>query len=117
MEVDKAPTAAASSSGAMAVDAAGGVQKPLFGALMPSEMGGGRPQYRKVQVPPHRFAPLKKAWLEIYTPVYEHMKVDIRMNLKVGNSDRFATGSAIRTGFGSISVYSMPVATFPVIFG
>jgi RNA-binding protein PNO1 len=93
MEVDRAPTAAAapkeSSSGAMAVDAAGGVAKPLFDALMPSEMGGGRPQYRKVQVPPHRFAPLKKAWLEIYTPVYEHMKVDIRMNLKVGSWAQF----------------------------
>jgi RNA-binding protein PNO1 len=73
----------------MAVDAAGGVAKPLFDALMPSEMGGGRPQYRKVQVPPHRFAPLKKAWLEIYTPVYEHMKVDIRMNLKVGSWAQF----------------------------
>ena len=68
-----------------AVDGSGGVVKPRFDALMPSEMSGGRPQYRKVQVPPHRFAPLKKAWLEIYTPVYEHMKVDIRMNLKVGN--------------------------------
>jgi RNA-binding protein PNO1 len=40
-------------------------------------------------VPPHRFAPLKKAWLEIYTPVYEHMKVDIRMNLKVGSWAQF----------------------------
>uniref|UniRef100_I1P6V1 K Homology domain-containing protein n=1 Tax=Oryza glaberrima TaxID=4538 RepID=I1P6V1_ORYGL len=71
-----------SSSGAMAVDAAGGVEKPRFEALMPSEMSGGRPQFRKVPVPQHRFAPLKKAWMDIYTPVYEHMKIDIRMNLK-----------------------------------
>ncbi|KAK6162027.1 hypothetical protein DH2020_001868 [Rehmannia glutinosa] len=32
--------------------------------------------------PPHRYTPLKKAWLEIYTPIYEEMKIDIRMNLK-----------------------------------
>ncbi|CAA0805970.1 RNA-binding KH domain-containing protein [Striga hermonthica] len=35
-----------------------------------------------VPVPPHRYTPLKKAWLEIYTPIYEEMKIDIRMNLK-----------------------------------
>jgi RNA-binding protein PNO1 len=68
----------------MSVDQSGsGVEKPRFDALMPSEMSRGRPQYRKVLVPQHRFTPLKHCWMEIYTPVYEHMKVDIRMNLKV----------------------------------
>ena len=43
---------------------------------------GGRPKFRKVSVPAHRYAPLKKMWMEIYTPVYELMKIDIRMNLK-----------------------------------
>lgn len=94
MEVDRATTAAtaggSSSSGAMAVDqAASGVEKPRFDALMPSEMSGGRPQFRKVAVPQHRFAPLKRCWMEIYTPVYEHMKVDIRMNLKVSDQSSF----------------------------
>jgi RNA-binding protein PNO1 len=88
MEVERATTAAAAagSSAEMAVDHAAGsgaVEKPLFDALMPSEMSGGRPQFRKVPVPPHRFSPLKRCWMEIYTPVYEHMKVDIRMNIKV----------------------------------
>ncbi|KAL5228762.1 hypothetical protein ABZP36_017027 [Zizania latifolia] len=79
MEVDNAASAAAAgepSSGAMAVE------KPRFEALTPSEMNSGKPQFRKVPVPQHRFAPLKKAWMDIYTPVYEHMKIDIRMNLK-----------------------------------
>ncbi|CAN6216392.1 unnamed protein product [Urochloa humidicola] len=87
MEVERATTtvAAGDSSAEMAVDNASGpgaVEKPRFDALMPSEMSGGRPQFRKVPVPPHRFAPLKRCWMEIYTPVYEHMKVDIRMNIK-----------------------------------
>ncbi|CAN6163540.1 unnamed protein product [Urochloa humidicola] len=87
MEVERATTAVAAgaSSAEMAVDNAAGpgaVEKPRFDALMPSEMSGGRPQFRKVPVPPHRFAPLKRCWMEIYTPVYEHMKVDIRMNIK-----------------------------------
>jgi len=58
------------------------VEKPRFDALMPSEMGGGKPQFRKVPVPQHCSAPLKHCWMEIYTPVYEHVKVDIRMNIK-----------------------------------
>ncbi|KAF3794762.1 RNA-binding protein [Nymphaea thermarum] len=45
-------------------------------------MSGGQVQFRKVSVPPHRYTPLKKAWMDIYTPIYEQMKIDIRMNLK-----------------------------------
>ncbi|CAL1365758.1 unnamed protein product [Linum trigynum] len=57
-------------------------EKPLFEPLKAHEMSDGKVQFRKVSVPPHRYTPLKKAWMEIYTPVYEQMKVDIRMNLK-----------------------------------
>ncbi|RLN30700.1 partner of Nob1 [Panicum miliaceum] len=82
MKVERAVTAtsAGSSFSQMVVDHAtgpGAVEKPRFDALMPSEMSGGRPQFRKVPVPQHRFAPLKRYWMEICTPVYEHMKVDI----------------------------------------
>ena len=56
--------------------------KPKFKPLSAHEMSDGQVQFRKVNVPPHRFSPLKKAWMEIYTPVYEQMKIDIRMNLK-----------------------------------
>ncbi|MCO5582819.1 hypothetical protein L7F22_036719 [Adiantum nelumboides] len=57
--------------------------KPRFQPLTASEMNGGRVQFRKVLVPPHRYTPLKQHWMELYTPVYEQMKIDIRMNLKV----------------------------------
>ncbi|KAK1285622.1 hypothetical protein QJS10_CPB20g01794 [Acorus calamus] len=56
--------------------------KPRFEPLKAHEMSEGEVQFRKVNVPAHRFTPLKKSWMEIYTPVYEQMKVDIRMNLK-----------------------------------
>ncbi|XP_010905190.1 uncharacterized protein [Elaeis guineensis] len=56
--------------------------RPQFEALKPHEMSDGKVQFRKVAVPPHRYAPLKRNWMEIYTPVYEQMKIDIRMNLK-----------------------------------
>jgi RNA-binding protein PNO1 len=37
----------------------------------------------QVPVPQHRMTPLKTHWLELYTPVTEHLKLDMRMNLKV----------------------------------
>ncbi|XP_077210293.1 uncharacterized protein LOC143845762 [Tasmannia lanceolata] len=56
--------------------------KPKFEPLKAHETSNGRVQFRKVSVPTHRFTPLRKAWMEIYTPIYEQMKIDIRMNLK-----------------------------------
>eukprot|EP00850_Spirogloea_muscicola_P015487 SM000119S25630 [mRNA] locus=s119:4864:6050:- [translate_table: standard] len=43
---------------------------------------GGRAEFRKVFVPAHRYSPLRQHWMDIYAPVYERMKIDIRMNLK-----------------------------------
>ncbi|KAK9118011.1 hypothetical protein Scep_016104 [Stephania cephalantha] len=56
--------------------------KPKFEPLTAHEMSGGKIQFRKVSVPQHRYTPLKKAWMEIYTPIYDQMKIDVRMNLK-----------------------------------
>lgn len=33
-------------------------------------------------IPPHRMSPLKRHWLEIYSPLVEHMKLQVRMNVK-----------------------------------
>ncbi|OVA12339.1 K Homology domain [Macleaya cordata] len=75
MEIEKVSSEAKSGSGFFP-------SKPKFEPLKAHEMSEGQVQFRKVSVPPHRFTPLKKAWMEIYTPIYEQMKVDIRMNLK-----------------------------------
>ncbi|KAF6151909.1 hypothetical protein GIB67_010483 [Kingdonia uniflora] len=57
--------------------------KPKFKPLSAHEMSEGEVQFRRVSVPPHRFTPLKKAWLEdIYKPIYDEQKIDVRMNLK-----------------------------------
>lgn len=39
-------------------------------------------EVRCVKIPQHRFPPIKKVWMEIYTPIVEHCKLEIRMNLK-----------------------------------
>lgn len=42
-------------------------------------------EVRKVAVPSHRLTPLKENWLKIYTPVVEHLRLDIRFNVKSRN--------------------------------
>ncbi|GMF80247.1 unnamed protein product [Aspergillus oryzae] len=41
-----------------------------------------RVETRKVPVPPHRFSPLKASWSRIYPPLVEHLKLQVRMNIK-----------------------------------
>ncbi|CAD2216678.1 RNA-binding protein PNO1 [Angomonas deanei] len=44
-------------------------------------------EVRSVKIPHHRFPPLKKVWMEVYTPVVEYCKLEIRMNLKTRTVD------------------------------
>lgn len=37
---------------------------------------------RAIKIPHHRFPPLKKVWMEVYTPIVDQCKLEIRMNLK-----------------------------------
>ncbi|EKF31738.1 hypothetical protein MOQ_004422 [Trypanosoma cruzi marinkellei] len=52
------------------------------GAGKGKSAGGFVRETRSVKVPHHRFPPLKKVWLEVYTPIVEQCKLEIRMNLK-----------------------------------
>lgn len=36
---------------------------------------------RSIGVPPHRYTPLKQSWMKIYTPLVQHLKLQVRMNL------------------------------------
>lgn len=42
-------------------------------------------EQRKVSVPAHRYSPLKENWMKIFTPVVEHLQLQIRFNLKTRN--------------------------------
>jgi len=65
----------------------------LFPPISAAEALGGKLEWRKVAVPQHRMTPLKEAWMELYTPVTEQMKIDMRMNLKTRKA-RAAAGIA-----------------------
>ena len=40
---------------------------------------------RRVLVPSNRYTPLKDNWMKIYTPIVEHLKLQVRFNLKTRN--------------------------------
>jgi len=52
---------------------------PEFPALTAVEVDG-KPGYMRINVPPNRYTPLKKHWSEIYTPLVEHMGMQVRFN-------------------------------------
>ncbi|OJD25994.1 pre-rRNA-processing protein PNO1 [Blastomyces percursus] len=55
--------------------------RPVFTPATPSQ-GAYRVETRKVPVPPHRMTPLKATWPKIYPPLVEHLKLQVRMNIK-----------------------------------
>lgn len=71
---------------AMDADDAGPLpDKPKFAPLAPGDKGAGgeaKVEFRRVPVPQHRMTPLKTAWMELYKPITENLKLDMRMNLK-----------------------------------
>ena len=53
---------------------------PTFAAVTAQEASGGQLEFRRIPVPPHRYTPLRKDWMLLYTPIVEHLKLDVRMN-------------------------------------
>lgn len=56
--------------------------KPRFASAKESKNGKVKFESRKVAVPPHRMTPLKNNWTKIYPPLVDHLKLQVRMNLK-----------------------------------
>ncbi|KAK9364878.1 hypothetical protein V1509DRAFT_635001 [Lipomyces kononenkoae] len=55
--------------------------RPKFGSAKERRVRV-KSQSRKVPVPPHRMTPLKGVWTKIYPPLVEHLKLQVRMNIR-----------------------------------
>jgi len=53
-----------------------------YPALTAMELNDNKSDMIKIFVPNHRMTPLKTAWLDIFKPLVEHMKLQVRMNGK-----------------------------------
>nr|XP_033795001.1 RNA-binding protein PNO1 [Geotrypetes seraphini] len=60
-------------------------KRPDFPPLSGSSLTGDKEEMRKVPVPAHRYTPLKENWMKIFTPIVEHLQLQVRFNLKTRN--------------------------------
>ncbi|KAJ7383955.1 pre-rRNA-processing protein pno1 [Desmophyllum pertusum] len=56
-------------------------KRPSFPPAKAEKLMDGKSESRKIPVPPHRYTPLKENWMKIFTPIVEHLKLQIRFNM------------------------------------
>lgn len=56
-------------------------ERPSFPPVKREKLSDGT-EMRKIAVPAHRYSPLKENWMKIFTPIVEHLHLQIRFNLK-----------------------------------
>merc|ERR1712137_1117144 len=66
---------------AMDVEIPETIKRPAFPPVKKEKLSNGT-EVRKISVPSHRYTPLKENWMKIFTPVVEHLQLQIRFNLK-----------------------------------
>ena len=59
-------------------------KQPLY-PPMKKQRGEIKEEIRRVSVPAHRYTPLKENWPKIFQPLVEHLKLQVRFNLKTRN--------------------------------
>lgn len=67
---------------------------------------------RKVPIPPHRMTPLKVSWPKIYPPLVEHLKLQVRMNVKkrcveLRSSKHTMDSGALQKGEDFVKAFSL----------
>ncbi|RKP26404.1 pre-rRNA-processing protein PNO1 [Syncephalis pseudoplumigaleata] len=72
----------------------------------------GKSESRKVPIPPHRLSPLRREWLKIYSPLVEHMKLQIRMNIRsktveLRTCPQTTDASALQRGADFVKAYAL----------
>ncbi|TEY70376.1 hypothetical protein BOTCAL_0105g00180 [Botryotinia calthae] len=78
-----------------------------------------RVETRKVPIPPHRMTPLKAAWPKIYPPLVEHLKLQVRMNIKnkaveLRTSKHTTDTGSLQKGEDFVKAFSLGFDTFEI---
>merc|ERR1712079_121233 len=90
-ETDKMDTESVESSGVESTDLSETMEvsilpkaKAAFPPIKREKLADGC-EVRKFPVPRHRYSPLKENWMKIFEPIVEHLKLQVRFNLKTRN--------------------------------
>ncbi|KAL1923044.1 uncharacterized protein VTP21DRAFT_9420 [Calcarisporiella thermophila] len=110
IDPDALPTEAETKNeeGGMEVDS----EKPNFKPIKASELHNNKGQVRRITIPPNRMTPLKNDWLKIYSPLVEHLKLQIRMNTKskqveIRTSKHTTDSGALQKGADFVRAFSL----------
>jgi len=60
-------------------------KRPSLPPISAGKLVGTKTDMRKIPCPSNRYTPLKENWMKIFTPVVEHLHLQIRFNLKTRN--------------------------------
>jgi len=60
-------------------------KRPNLPEISSEKLVSTKSDLRKVPVPPNRYTPLKENWMKIFTPIVEHLHLQVRFNLKTRN--------------------------------
>ncbi|TXT05967.1 hypothetical protein VHUM_03728 [Vanrija humicola] len=107
MDVD-----AAAASSSMEVDGAAASSSgfaPLSAAQTSTTLKG---EFRRVPIPPHRMTPLKREWVNIYTPLVEMLGLQVRMNVKrraveIKSSGHTVDSGAVQKGADFVKAFAL----------
>ncbi|KAJ8971926.1 hypothetical protein NQ314_000475 [Rhamnusium bicolor] len=83
--------ATSASENSMDVDEYNGIEgknknrPPKSKRIKTKSLSESKDDMRKIPVPAHRYSPLKENWLKMFTPIVEHLQLQIRFNLKTRN--------------------------------
>ncbi|XP_044146087.1 RNA-binding protein PNO1 [Bufo gargarizans] len=61
------------------------LKRPDFPPISGDKLMGDKDEMRKIPVPSNRYTPLKENWMKIFTPIVEHLQLQVRFNLKSRN--------------------------------
>ncbi|RXK41077.1 pre-rRNA-processing protein PNO1 [Tremella mesenterica] len=69
-------------------------------------------EFRRVAIPPHRLSPLKRDWVNIYTPLVEMLGLQVRMNVKrraveLKTSGHTVDSGAVQKGADFVKAYAL----------
>ncbi|CAL1541862.1 unnamed protein product [Lymnaea stagnalis] len=58
------------------------LKRPHFQPLKAVASTSSKGEIRRIQIPSHRYTPLQKDWLKIFTPIVENLKLNVRFVAK-----------------------------------
>lgn len=85
VEMDDEVLIASSSApaSAQAGSSTAGASSSGFAPLSGKESSGVlKNEFRRITIPPHRMSPLKRDWVNLYTPMVDMLGLQVRMNVK-----------------------------------